>query len=155
MQDAYSHPIFSSASSRHRLLLRIMRPDQGSGQPAAVTAVARLTATHRFRGLADFQLVSGTAQPLDRSGEGVPVANQAHSAEPSRLEAPMLVLPPLFAQSDSTFSYGYQGYARKDASSNISWTPKAKQPLIAWDAATPDALTAHSDDMLQARCCMQ
>lgn len=151
VQDAYSHPLFSSTSSRHRLLLRIMRPDPETDAPATVTTVARLATTHRFRGLADFQVVSGTAQPLDRSGASVPAANQAHSAEPSRLEAPMLVLPPLFAQSDSTFSYGYQGFARKDASSNIAWTPKAKQPLITWDAATPPALPPDSAEMVEAR----
>ena len=161
MQDPYAHPLHSSVSRPHRLLLKVTRhtaagagaaadtadanstaPRAGAARPtASVEVVARLPVTHAFRGLADFQVVSSTAPLLDRSSARVSAPNQPAAAEPNRAEQPFLVLPPLFSTTDSTFKYGYKPFARKDARASLVWAPSGKQTAVAWGDPCPAALS--------------
>jgi hypothetical protein len=63
------------------------------------------------------------------------------------MEVPLLVLPPLFSASDCSFSYEYIGFAHRDGSLSMAWTPKAKQPLISFDTATPAELDMADADL--------
>jgi hypothetical protein len=147
MQDPYSHPLHSSCTHRVRLLLRISREHKDGASGAGVQVVARLPRTHVFGGLADFQVVSRAICPLHRTTPGVSQSNEAHYAEPNRMEAPLLVLPPLFSASDCSFSYDYIGFAHRESSLSMAWTPKAKQAVIAFDAATPAVLDMADTDL--------
>ena len=140
MQDSYSHPLYSAASAPHRLLLQITHTpsaDPSSAPEVTVQPVARLTSTHTFRGMADFQVVSSTVPLLDRATPQMPDCNRPNEAEPNRAEQPLLVLPPLFSTTDVPFKYGYRAFARKDPKASISWQPAGKQTVISWADVCP------------------
>lgn len=140
LQDPYAHPLYSSTSQPHRLLLKVARGRSGdNGSAVSVTVVRRLPVTCAFPGMADFQVSSADAPRLDRAQPHVSAANIAHTAEPMRDEQRMLVLPPMFSVAEQPFKYGYKAFARKEPRAALAWLPGGKQAVVGWGEAAPAA----------------
>lgn len=57
MQDSFSHPLFSTDEQSNKVLVKMKRSGGTVAQPEyEATVVCRVTATHEFKGMADFQV---------------------------------------------------------------------------------------------------
>jgi general transcription factor 3C polypeptide 5 (transcription factor C subunit 1) len=106
-EEPTSHAIYGERTTAQRLLLRISRPrgtagedGSSSGATAPVTArvVARVPTSIRFNGLADYQYIP--VDPTLRSRPSMPYDQRPEKAEPSRIQQPFLLIPPLFSKVD-------------------------------------------------------
>eukprot|EP00892_Ulva_mutabilis_P003772 jgi/Ulvmu1/1767/UM118_0006.1 len=134
--DGASHPLLSYQYDCSRILLKVTRSEAGGEAGFKVEAVANITKSHEFRGLADFQVVSSAVPDLDRSGDTVTAANKPDVAEPNGGEHPLLVIPPELSRTDGTFAYRYRGFAKKDVRTEIAWTPHRRVMIVAYDVGT-------------------
>lgn len=66
LQDGMSHPLLSYPYDCSRVLLKVTRNEADGTQEYSVEAVAHITRSHEFRGLADFQ-VSLTGHAVETS----------------------------------------------------------------------------------------
>jgi hypothetical protein len=83
------------------------------------------------------QVVSSTVKPIPP--EAIPESNPNSplTAEPTRRSHPLVVLPPMFTRSDTTFPYRFKPYMRRSSRTDLQWLPKARVPMLAWEERIP------------------
>ena len=75
--------------------------------------MARIPATFRFTGLADFQYLPVDPLLASRPTDRLPLDHAPDKAEPAKAQQPFLLIPPLFSKLDEPQDYGFkQAYAR-------------------------------------------
>jgi general transcription factor 3C polypeptide 5 (transcription factor C subunit 1) len=136
-EEPTCHPVFGDSKPTSRtLLLRVSKPRSApADEPAECQIVGRITATCRFRSLADFQYLPVDTTYATRDYSQTPESNLPEKAEPSGAVDPLMCLPPLFARVDVPFDYDYRQYryAGELHASNSCFSPSL-------EAATLDAL---------------